>query len=68
MIAINIHIEDKFTWIIQIAYKNNIDDTLRTKISSALKRGDSSVVEYSSTNTKVPGLIPGPVSYQGHGL
>ena len=28
----------------------------------------SSVVEHSSANPKVPGSIPGPVSYQGHGL
>ena len=27
-----------------------------------------SVVEHSSANPKVPGLIPGPVSYRGHGL
>ena len=28
----------------------------------------SSVVEHSSANPKVPGSIPDPVSYQGHGL
>ena len=28
----------------------------------------SSVVEHSSANPKVPGSIPGPVSYRGHGL
>ena len=28
----------------------------------------SSVVEHSSANPKVPSLIPGPVSYRGHGL
>ena len=28
----------------------------------------SSVVEHSSSNPKVPGLILGPVSYRGHGL
>ena len=28
----------------------------------------TSVVEHSSANPKVPGSIPGPVSYQGHGL
>ena len=26
------------------------------------------MVEHSYTNRKVPGLIPGPVSYRGHGL
>ena len=33
-----------------------------------LWRRVSSVVEHSSTNPKVPGLIPGRVSYHGHGL
>ena len=28
----------------------------------------SSVVEHSSPNPKVPGSIPGPVSYRGQGL
>ena len=28
----------------------------------------SSVVDHSFTSLKVPGLIPGPVSYWGHGL
>ena len=28
----------------------------------------SSVVEHLSANPKVPGSIPGPVSYRGHGL
>ena len=28
----------------------------------------SSVVEHSSAYPKVPGSIPGPVSYRGHGL
>ena len=32
------------------------------------RRRVSSVVEHSSANPKVPGLIPGPVSYRGHGL
>ena len=32
------------------------------------RRGVSSVVEHSSTNPKVPGSIPGLVSYWGHGL
>ena len=32
------------------------------------RRRDSSVVEHSSANPKVPGSIPGPVSYRGHGL
>ena len=32
------------------------------------KRRVSSVVEHSSANSKVPGSIPGPVSYRGHGL
>ena len=31
-------------------------------------RGVSSVVEHSSAIPKVPGSIPGPVSYRGHGL
>ena len=26
------------------------------------------LVEHSSANPKVPGSIPGPVSYRGHGL
>ena len=34
----------------------------------AHKRRVSSVVKHSSTNPKVPGSIPGPVSYQGHRL
>ena len=33
-----------------------------------MRRRVSSVVEHSSANPKVPGLIPGPVSYLGHGL
>ena len=32
------------------------------------RRRVSSVVEHSSANPKVPGSIPGPVSYRGHGL
>ena len=32
------------------------------------RRRVSSVVEHSSANPKVPGSIPGPVSYQGHGF
>ena len=28
----------------------------------------SSVVEHPSANPKVPGSIPGPISYRGHGL
>ena len=32
------------------------------------RRRVSSVVEYSSANPKVPGSIPGPVSYRGYGL
>ena len=32
------------------------------------RRRVSTVVEHSSANPKVPGLIPGPVSYRGHGL
>ena len=32
------------------------------------RRRVSSVVEYSSANPKVLGLIPGPVSYRGRGL
>ena len=31
-------------------------------------KGVSSVVEHSSTNPKVPGSIPGLVSYWGRGL
>ena len=31
-----------------------------------LRRRVSSVVEHSSANPKVPGSIPGPVSYRGH--
>ena len=33
-----------------------------------LRRRVSSVVEHSSANPKVSGLIPGLVSYRGHGL
>ena len=33
-----------------------------------LYRRVSSVVEHSYANPKVPGSIPGPVSYRGHGL
>ena len=33
-----------------------------------LRRRVSSVVEHSSPYPKVPGSIPGPVSYRGHGL
>ena len=33
-----------------------------------IRRRVSSVVEHSSANPKVPGSIPGPVSYWGHGL
>ena len=33
-----------------------------------VKRRVSSVVEHLSANPKVPGSIPGPVSYRGHGL
>ena len=33
-----------------------------------IRRRVSSVVEHSSANPKVPGSIPGPVSYRGHGL
>ena len=33
-----------------------------------LRRRVSSVVEHSSANPEVPSVIPGPVSYQGHGL
>ena len=32
------------------------------------RRRVSSVVEHSSANPKVPGSIPGLVSYRGHGL
>ena len=32
------------------------------------RRRVSSVVEHLSANPKVPGSIPGPVSYRGHGL
>ena len=32
------------------------------------RRRVSSVVEHSSADPKVPSSIPGPVSYQGHGL
>ena len=32
------------------------------------RRRVSLVVEHSSANPKVPGSIPGPVSYRGHGL
>ena len=32
------------------------------------RRRVGSVVEHSSANPKVPGSIPGPVSYRGHGL
>ena len=32
------------------------------------RRRVSSVVENLSANQKVPGSIPGPVSYWGHGL
>ena len=32
------------------------------------RRRVSSVVEHSSANPKVPGSIPGSVSYRGHGL
>ena len=37
-------------------------------LDMALRRRVSSVVEHSSTNPKVPGSIPGPVSYWGQGL
>ena len=33
-----------------------------------IRRRVSSVVEHSSANPKVPGSIPGSVSYQVHGL
>ena len=35
---------------------------------TVIRRRVSSVVEHSSANPKVPGSIPGPVSYRGHGL
>ena len=38
------------------------------KIGFLARRRVSSVVEHSSANPKVPDSIPGPVSYQGHGL
>ena len=41
---------------------------LRTDVMLSLRRRVSSVVEQSSANPKVPGSIPGPVSYRGHGL
>ena len=37
-------------------------------LNYTIRRRVSSVVEHSSANPKVPGLIPGPVSYWGHGL
>ena len=37
-------------------------------IGGQQRRRVSSVVAHSSTNPKVPGSIPGPVSYRGHGL
>ena len=39
-----------------------------TGVSGKLRRRVSSVVEHSSANPKVPGSIPGPVSYRGCGL
>ena len=39
-----------------------------SRYSHFLRRRVSSVVEHSSANPKVPGSIPGPVSYRGHGL
>ena len=39
----------------------------RRRVSSNRRRV-SSMVEHSSANPKVPGSIPGRVSYQGHGL
>ena len=37
-------------------------------VINGLRRRVSSVVEHLSANPKVPGSIPGPVSYRGHGL
>ena len=38
------------------------------EFENQIRRRASSVVEHSSANLKVPGSIPGPVSYRGHGL
>ena len=38
------------------------------KLPFRYRRRVSSVVEHSSANPKVPGSIPGPVLYRGHGL
>ena len=43
-------------------------NVVKYKNSPYLRRRVSSVVEHSSANPKVPGSIPGPVSYRGHGL
>ena len=40
----------------------------RNIIHIIFRRRVSSVVEHSSANPKVPGSIPGPGSYRGHGL
>ena len=46
-----------------------VDEILYSEYKGeCMRRRVSSVVEHSSVNPKVPGSIPGPVSYRGHGL
>ena len=54
-----------FLWMSKNWYSNKWNTFL---VSCAERRRVSSVVEHSSANPKVPGSIPGPVSYRGHGL
>ena len=49
-----------------ISLYKQIRQTCSTTIVNTRRRV-SSVVEHSSANLKVPGSIPGPVSYRGHG-
>ena len=50
------------------SFKEEIRTTRGTQLHYYYRRRVSSVVEHSSTNPKVLGSIPGPVSYRGHGL
>ena len=54
-----------FYEIINYKVEMSVEEELTIKES---RRRVTSVVEHSSANPKVPGSIPSPVSYRGHGL